>query len=202
MDRVSASVSTSPHAARPVSRVIFDSSSSVGKSESESPKSVGAPELALVDLGSSTVDTNVSSPARRVVVTPDQERFKKGFRDCLTSDQSDYGMKSMAEVYVENWMSKGSVQVQLWLSEVYLENQHDHDTLMALLKVMMHVDPVEFAPINRMIALASLSDSSLEVRECAVRCYEYWETPEFYVDLINRPLEPAWLEDYKNSFLN
>ncbi|QKL07865.1 hypothetical protein GEV41_16020 [Pseudomonas putida] len=155
-----------------------------------------------VQLDSVTTSTNSPTLANEKATSPDKLKFKKGFRDCLASDYSDYGTKSMAEVFVESWLNMGVFQVQLWLGEVYLENQSDPDTLMALLKVVMHVDPKDFAPVNRMVALASLSHSSLEVRECAVRCYEYWECPEFYTDLANRPLEPAWLEEYKNSFIN
>lgn len=172
-----------------------------GSAQSKKAIAESMPEPS-VQLDSLTSSANAPTLKKEKTGSPDKQKFKKGFQDCLTADYSDYGTKSMAEVFVESWLSKGVFQVQLWLGEVYLENQADPDTLMALLKVVMHVDPKDFAPVNRMVALASLSHSSLEVRECAVRCYEYWECPEFYTDLTNRPLEPAWLEDYKNSFIN
>lgn len=185
------------------SRVSFGSASILpGVVQSEPTVADSLPEPS-VQFESVVSGTNSPTLTSEKSYSPDRVNFKNGFRDCLIGDHSDYGTKSMAEVFVENWVDKkGVFQVQFWLGEVYLENQTDPDTLMALLKVVMHVDPKDFQPVNRIVALASLSHASLEVRECAVRCYEYWECSEFYVDLATRPLEPAWLEEYKNSFIN
>lgn len=181
--------------------VVIELGSSLTELEKSKSSTTTVQELVqpIVKFTSEKSDTNQK---KQVIASPDKEKFKKGFRDCLMSDHSEYGVKSMAEIYVESWMNKGGVQVQLWLSEIFLENQTNPDALMALLKVVMHVDPVDFAPTNRMIATSSLSHESLEIRECAVRCYEYWERPDFYVDLATRPLEPAWLQEYKNSFIS
>lgn len=199
MASISASIVDTVAASRARRLIIVDSATSATPAEKGGVQNLSASELPVLELES---NTNLPGSTASLIDSGEQEQFKKGFRDCLMTDHSDYGMKSMAEVYVENWMSKGPFQVQLWLSEIYLEKQHDPDTLMALLKVMMHVDPVDFSPANRMIALASISHPSLEVRECAVRCYEYWETPAYYSDIAGRPLEPKWLEDYKQSFIN
>ncbi|WP_311969364.1 hypothetical protein [Pseudomonas baltica] len=202
MANPSSSIRNSLDSSKLRSRVSFGSASilpGVVQSENTVAEILSEPSVQFDSVASGTNSPMLTSEKS---ISPDRLKFKKGFRDCLIGDYSDYGTKSMAEVFVENWIDKGVFQVQLWLAEVYLENQADTDTLMALLKVVMHVDPKDFAPANRMVALASLSHASLEVRECAVRCYEYWECPEFYTDLANRSLEPAWLEEYKNSFIN
>ncbi|WP_339534094.1 hypothetical protein [Pseudomonas hunanensis] len=201
MASASASISGSDGLPQSMPLVVIESSASLTEFEKSKSSTATFPESVqpIVKFSSGKSDTN---QRKQVVVSPDKERFKKGFHDCLMSDHSEYGVKSMAEIYVESWMNRGGIQVQLWLSEIYLENQTNPDALMALLKVVMHVDPIDFTPTNRMIATSSLSHESLEIRECAVRCYEYWERPEFYVDLATRPLEPEWLQEYKNSFIS
>ena len=74
--------------------------------------------------------------------------------------------------------------------------------LISILKVITHSDPKVFAPMNRAVATSALSHQSVEVRECAVRAYEYWEDPTLFIDLQMRPLQPDWLEEYKQLVIS
>jgi hypothetical protein len=63
--------------------------------------------------------------------------------------------------------------------------------------MVAHLDRNVFHPMNELLALSALTHPSVEVKECAVRAYEYWEDPELVRRLIDRELTPKWLDDYR-----
>ncbi|MNG28649.1 hypothetical protein D3C84_1139370 [compost metagenome] len=65
------------------------------------------------------------------------------------------------------------------------------------MKIIAHADRQSLEPISNVVSIAALSHSSVEVRECGIRAFEYWEDSSMADLLESTHVEPAWLEEYK-----
>ncbi|MFT5782332.1 MAG: hypothetical protein ACI9EB_001719 [Pseudomonas sp.] len=124
-------------------------------------------------------------------------RFKKVFRSIVEANSSEFGIKSSAEIYVEESLLRKPVFTKTCLNELYLENSSNETMLIAILKILAHSDRAQLYPVGETVAIAALSHSSIEVRECGVRAFEYWESKDAVTVLMNTHLAPDWLEEYK-----
>jgi len=129
------------------------------------------------------------------------KEFSSEFYRIIEHDHFEFGVTSNIERYVDNWIARDLKTTQLALAQIFYENQLVEKISIGILKILAHVDASILSPTNRGIAMNALTLPSLEVRECAVRAYEYWEDPDFLVDLEIRQLEPAWLEEYKQTVI-
>lgn len=128
--------------------------------------------------------------------------FSAEFYRVVEHDHFEFGITSNVELLVERWIARDLKTTQLALAQIFFENQVSEKISIGILKIIAHVDAEVLSPTNRGIAMAALTMPSLEVRECAVRAYEYWEKPEFLIDLEMRSLSPAWLEEYKQTVID
>lgn len=129
------------------------------------------------------------------------EEFSKEFFRVIEHDHFEFGTTSNVEKLVDKWLSRDLNITGLALQKIFYDNQRNEKILIGILKTISHLNHQLLSTTNRGIAMTALSLPYLEVRECAVRAYEYWEDPELLVDLEMRPLVPAWLEEYKQTVI-
>lgn len=125
------------------------------------------------------------------------KEFSTEFYRTIEHDHFEFGVTANIERMVEKWIARDLKTTQLALAQLFQDNQRIEKIAIGILKIIAHVDPEILHPMNRSVASSALSLPSIEVRECAVRAYEYWERADFMIDLEMRPLSPAWLEEYK-----
>lgn len=128
-------------------------------------------------------------------------KFEKGFMERLDSDRFEPGVKSSTEYYVEQWLATSPFLVQTSIGKFFLANTSHVNRLVGVLSVVAHLDKEALSPANELIALAALSHGSVEVKEYALRAYEYWEDPVLVAKLKDFSIQPAWLEEYKNEII-
>lgn len=129
------------------------------------------------------------------------KEFSAEFYRTIEHDYFEFGVTANIERMVERWIARDLKTTQLALAQLFQDNQRSEKIAIGILKVIAHVDPETLRPMNRSIASSALGLPSAEVRECAVRAYEYWERADFMVDLEVRTLSPAWLEEYKQTVI-
>ncbi|MEZ2724951.1 hypothetical protein ACBQ21_13265 [Pseudomonas putida] len=129
------------------------------------------------------------------------KEFSAEFYRTIEHDHFEFGVTANIERMVERWIARDLKTTQLALAQLFQDNQRSEKIVVGILKVIAHIDPETLQPMNRTVASSALSLPSAEVRECAVRAYEYWERADFMVDLEVRPLSPAWLEEYKQTVI-
>ena len=149
-------------------------------------------------------ETPNSESQRRQIIEKDKKitEFSKEFFRTIEHDFFEFGVTSNVERLVNSWLSRDLETTQLALSQIFYNNRNSEKISVGILKIIAHVDFETLSPSNRGIAMVGLTSSSVEVRECAVRAYEYWERPDLMIDLASdTPLTPAWLEEYKQTVI-
>ncbi|WP_440089726.1 hypothetical protein [Pseudomonas fragariae (ex Marin et al. 2024)] len=129
------------------------------------------------------------------------QQFRAGLEACLDADVFEPGLKSATEHYIEKWLQENALLVQINVGKVFLEYSHHEKRLVGILNAIAHLDRETFHPVNELIARASLSHMSVEVKECAIRVYEYWEDPALVEHLKNHTLTPKWLDEYRKQVI-
>lgn len=127
----------------------------------------------------------------------DADLFRKGLEDCLDNDFFEPGIKSATDHYVEKWLATDSIMTQVETGKVFLANRGNDRRTIGILNVVSHMDKSAFHPMNVMIAVGALSHRSTEIKECAIRAFEYWEDVELIRSLEHHTLTPKWLDDYR-----
>lgn len=150
------------------------------------------PEI-YVDEAATT--TSLSSTIQ--IEKTDADRFRTGLVDCLDNDFFEPGIKSATDHYVEKWLATDSIMTQVETGKVFLANRGNDRRIIGILNVISHMDKSTFHPMNEMIAVGALSHRSTEIKECAIRAFEYWEDIELIRSLKHHSLTPKWLDDYR-----
>lgn len=140
--------------------------------------------------------TTSPSSAVRVEKT-DADLFRKGLEDCLDNDFFEPGIKSATDHYVEKWLATDAMMTQVETGKVFLANRGNDRRIIGILNFVSHMDKSTFHPMNEMIAVGALSHRSTEIKECAIRAFEYWEDIELIRSLKHHTLTPKWLDDYR-----
>lgn len=153
----------------------------------------GAPSKELRLEGAS----RTPSPSRYLAQADRETEFLRGLEDFLDYDSFEPGVTSAAEKYVERWLVDEPLLVQIGVGKVFLTCNTNERRLIGILSIVAHLEHHLFHPMNELIALSALTHPSVEVKECAVRAYEYWEDPKLAERLVGRELTPRWLDDYR-----
>lgn len=120
----------------------------------------------------------------------------------LDSDDFEAGVKSGAEKYIESKLAENAIVAQLGVGTVFLSCTDKPRRLVGILAAVSHLDQKAFSPMNELVALSALSHSSIEVKESAVRAYEYWEDPVLVGRLKDFQLTPNWLDEYRQEVIS
>ncbi|MEE1902662.1 hypothetical protein V0R39_10500 [Pseudomonas inefficax] len=151
--------------------------------------------------------TGISTLQKPYVFTDPQEEkeateFKSGLIAMLENDTFEPDRKSITERYVEQWLIRKPALSQLVIMQLFLESRSNDKRIIGILNLLAHLDVQKFYPANEIIAVGAFSHKSNEVKECALRAFEYWENEELAAGLRNHRLTPQWLDDYRTSIIS
>lgn len=163
------------------------------KNESNQPKL----EIRLEEASTTTSQNS----AIRLEKT-EADVFRKGLEDCLDNDFFEPGIKSATDHYVEKWLATNAMMTQVETGKVFLANRGNDRRIVGILNLVSHMDMSTFHPMNEMIAIGALSHRSTEIKECAIRAFEYWENIELIRSLKHHTLTPKWLDDYRREVIS
>lgn len=128
--------------------------------------------------------------------------FKTGLIAMLESDNFEPDKKSITERYVEQWLARKPTLSQLVIMQLFLESRSNDKRIIGILNLLAHLDVEKFRPSNEIIAVGAFSHRSNEVKECALRAFEYWEHKDLAAGLKDHRLTPKWLDDYRISIIS
>jgi hypothetical protein len=141
--------------------------------------------------------TTVTQDNEVRVERTEADSFRKGLEDCLDNDFFEPGIKSATDHYVEKWLAINPMMIQVETGKVFLASRGNDRRLIGILNLISHMDMKVFHPMNEMIAVGALSHRSTEIKECAIRAFEYWENVDLIRNLKHHKLTPKWLDDYR-----
>lgn len=128
--------------------------------------------------------------------------FRNGLISSLENDTFEPEKKSITERYVEQWLVRKPNLAKMEIMRVFLESRKNDKRIIGILNLLAHLDPVAYQPANEMIAIGSFSHQSNEVKECALRAFEYWENREMAEGLKSHHLTPQWIDDYRLQIIS
>lgn len=118
----------------------------------------------------------------------------------LKSEDIEYGRKSQAELLIEEQMQINSVATLNWINDIYISHFSDDETIVkGLLRLLSNFDEHIVCPTGQVIALASLSHKSIEVREQAIQAFENWPSQKTLKILKGVNFSEKWLQDYASQ---
>ena len=125
-----------------------------------------------------------------------KNKIKKQFLKVLEKDEIEFGKTSLCEEFIIESMHESASLTKEAINDLYIESVGHVKTLTAILIAIAHIDYEIISPNGQLMAMAAFSHSNLEVRECAVRAFEYWGNIESLKILEQTNLEPKWLQNY------
>jgi len=154
-----------------------------------------------------TADAATNSSGIPIVVSDEAEakeaaEFRAGLVSSLENDIFEPDKKSITERYVEQWLVRKPNLAKMEIMRVFLESRKNDKRIIGILNLLAHLDPVKFQPANEMIAIGAFSHQSNEVKECALRAFEYWESREMAEGLKSHHLTPQWIDDYRLQIIS
>ncbi|MBX8625796.1 hypothetical protein K4754_27445 [Pseudomonas glycinae] len=165
----------------------------------------GSNELEIPALKEVWVEEAVTTQkAATPIIGEDEHRareFRAGLEACLDADVFEPGLKSATEHYIEKWLQEDPMLVQINMGKIFLECSDNERRLVGILNAIAHLGRETFHPVNELITRASFANVSVEVKECAIRVYEYWEDPKLIEQLKHHRLTPKWLDDYRKQVI-
>ena len=131
------------------------------------------------------------------------ESLKSGFTarllNLICEEDFEYGMSTKADVLVKDQMKTNTLATKNWLNAIFVENFGDAHILVGLLRIIARFDYLDVYPEGQTMAVAALSNSKDEVRECGIRAFESWATLDSLRVLENLRVSTGWLQEYVNQ---
>lgn len=109
----------------------------------------------------------------------------------------EYGLTSSLDDFLEECLANNAIATKDWLYELFIQHESNPTVLTAILRTIAHLRYEQVAPHGLSMALLASRHDDTEVRECAIRVCESWETPNCLHLLKNMPCQhEGWLQDY------
>lgn len=131
-----------------------------------------------------------------------RDQFQTQFDELISQADFEYGFRSAADDYVLTAIKQYGPFAREWINDIFLKNFDDPAFLTGLLRVIAHFDYEEMYPQGMTMATAALLHKDVEVRDCAVRCFENWEDPENLKILKNLSFSEDWLSEYLSEVIS
>lgn len=129
-------------------------------------------------------------------------QFKTQFDELIRHSDFEFGFSSAADHYVLTAIKQYGPFAREWINDIFLKNFDDPPFLTGLLRVIAHFDYTDMYPQGMTMATAALLHKDVEIRDCAVRCFESWEDPENLKILKNLSFSEYWLSEYLNEVIS
>lgn len=127
------------------------------------------------------------------------EQCRKEFVKTANSEHIEYGYGSASEQLLERFFQQYKSRTGAIIQHIYVRESGNPTVLISLLKAVSNFEYFQVYPHAQMMALAALSNVSLEVREAGIRAYENWENPDGLIALKAAETPWDWLESYRLS---
>ena len=123
------------------------------------------------------------------------------FLGLIRESEFEFGYDSAADLFIRERLAENALATKEWINLLFIENFHDVVTASGILRVLAHLKYFEIAPQGPTIALAALSHTALEVRECGIRVFENWETTDCLRILKSLSCPEQWMKDYVRQII-
>lgn len=166
----------------------------------------------LTEFGSSIasyiyLQTDISSGVPRITeneinnsrLASLKHRFTRDFLNSIKEQNFEYGVYTVADEILRTALSENQLGAKQWINDLFVENFTHTAIASGILRVISHLEYDEIRPQGITMALAALSNSSSEVRECGIRACENWATEECLRILRNTSCVEVWLNDYRKQ---
>ena len=152
------------------------------------------PELVLAEgYASETSHENRFNVAR---LHEYKSRFNKELLELIRESEFEFGYNTPVDTFLHDRLNENALVTKEWVNSLFVANYSDVQVATGILRVIAHFDDHEFFPQGPTIALAALSHSSLEVRECGIRTLENWGTLECLNILRTITCPEEWMKEY------
>ena len=113
-------------------------------------------------------------------------------RECIF----EFGFENELDCFLRESLAKNAMTTKQLLNQIFLQHFEEVPVVVGVLRAIAHLEYPEIYPTGPTMALAALSHRDVEVRECGIRAFENWESPEGLVYLRVIRCEERWLQDY------
>ncbi len=113
-------------------------------------------------------------------------------RECIF----EFGFENELDCFLRESLAKNAMATKEWLNEVFIEHLEDVAVVVGILRAIAHLEYHEIYPTGPTMAIAALSHRDVEVRECGIRAFENWESPDALAPLRAIRCEEPWLQEY------
>jgi hypothetical protein len=113
-------------------------------------------------------------------------------RNCIF----EFGCESELDLFLRESLARNAMATREWLNQVFNDHFHDVSVIVGILRAIAHLEYQEVFPAGPTMAVAALAHDDVEVRECGIRAFENWESPDALVILESLRCEEPWLQDY------
>jgi hypothetical protein len=128
----------------------------------------------------------------------DQEKndFIRKLTYFIQQQHFEYGKISIADRIVTEALNQDVLRTKNFLNEFFVFNFNKPSLLIGLLQIIASQPNEIINPEGYVMATAALSNKNIEVKECAVRCFENWVTKQSLTILGDIETSPKWLQEY------
>ena len=151
------------------------------------------------DYSSETSGENALNRARLELY---KTQFTQRLLQSIQESDFEYGYDSATEAFIRERLSENALATKEWINSLFIEHYHNDEVATGILRAIAHLYYLEIAPQGPTMALAALSHSSLEVRECGVRALENWGTMECLRILKTLRCPEDWMRAYVDQVVN
>jgi len=168
-------------------------------------------ELDILDVTDSTGTVGISEyRSSSAFYTEKQETelalaekdFVRNFLQLIEDSIFEFGFKNAADEYVQNALVRYRAHAREWINTLFNKEFNNPETTSSILRVIAHFDFSQMRPQGVTMATAALSHDDIEVKECGVRCFENWESPENIHILESVDFSDPWLEEYVDEVIS
>lgn len=126
--------------------------------------------------------------------------FKENLKTLLFSSEIELGKFSDFDKFViDNIEKEYTLQAIL---KIYVENFDSEEILTKILNAISEVDYKKVGEIGEIIAISSVANKSLIVKQKAIETFEKWNYKEAITILENLDIREQWLKNYINKIVN
>ena len=128
-------------------------------------------------------------------------QYKDDFLRIICEQDFEYGLSSQADLFIAQLLNINASVTKEWLNSLFIENFRNSRIILGLLQVVSHLEYIDANPEGPTMALAALSHSDPEVRECAIRAFENWESADSLNVLRGVKYSEEWLQEYAEKVI-
>lgn len=125
-----------------------------------------------------------------------KEKYTKELLNIIREQDFEYGLDSQADWFIRKLFKTNEAVTKEWLNLVFINYFDDTRVIIGLLQIIAHMEYFEIYPQGPTMALAALSHTTLEVRECGIRAFENWGTIGSLNVLKSIMCPEKWLQEY------